>query len=216
MFTSSGQAQNLFVADSNGDMGILGGGGGYILEFTSDGSKSTFASNLPDARGLAFDSAGDLFVSDALGGNIYKFTPGGVKSTFASGLSLVSALAFDSAGNLYAYGNGNIYKLKPDGIKSTFASGFIPSALAFDSAGNLLAADSSNGNIYEFTPGGDQSTFASGLTRPACNGHLTARGTCSWRMSTPVSRERFDHRNCAGWNANHLCFRVDSAWCNGI
>src|SRR5208282_3959225 len=48
------QAQNLFEADSSGN----------IYEFTTNGVKSTFASGLDYPHGLAFDGAGDLFVSD--------------------------------------------------------------------------------------------------------------------------------------------------------
>ena len=80
LIASSAQAQNLFVADSNGT----------INEFTPGGVQSTFATGLSAPWPLAFNSAGNLFESDSQSGHIYEFTPGGVRSTFAS--------TFDSVG----------------------------------------------------------------------------------------------------------------------
>src|SRR5579863_3964595 len=66
-------------------------GTGQILQFTSGGVASTFASGLNVPIGLAFDNAGNLYEADSNypnvgNGVIYKFTPGGVRTTFASGL----------------------------------------------------------------------------------------------------------------------------------
>ena len=78
-------AGNLFEADL---------GSGNIYEFTTDGTKSTFASGLSHPTALAVDSAGNLFEADFASGNIYEFTPGGVQSIFASGLPAPAGLAF--------------------------------------------------------------------------------------------------------------------------
>src|SRR5208282_3144600 len=124
LIASSGQAQNLFVADA---------GSGNIYEFTPGGAQSRFASGLVYPTGLAFNSAGDLFEADLYSGNIYEFTPGGVRSTFATGLDYPQGLAFNSAGDLFAadLGSGNIYEFTPGGAQSTFASGLGPTGLAF-------------------------------------------------------------------------------------
>jgi DNA-binding beta-propeller fold protein YncE len=122
LIASSAQAQNLFVADSNGT----------INEFTPGGVQSTFAS-LSIPFGLAFNSAGNLFVAGGAG-DIYEFTPDGVQSTFASGLSGPQGLAFNSAGNLFVAdlgGGGTINEFTPGGVRSTFAS-------TFDSVGGAL------------------------------------------------------------------------------
>src|SRR5208337_5224639 len=124
LIASSGQAQNLFVADA---------GSGNIYEFTPGGAQSTFASGLSYPQGLAFNSAGDLFEADWGSGNIYEFTPGGAQSTFASGLLKTFGLAVNSAGDLFADdNNGNVYEFTPGGVQSTFASGLVyPIGLAF-------------------------------------------------------------------------------------
>lgn len=62
---------------------------GQILEFTSQGVETTFATGLIDPRGLAFDHAGNLFVTEnpAYGtGDILKFAPDGTSSVFAAGI----------------------------------------------------------------------------------------------------------------------------------
>src|SRR5690242_10680586 len=70
LICSSAPAQNLFVADGN------------IYEFTPNGVRSTFTSELSGPGGLAFDRTGNLFVADVSvdnnsmpSGTIYKFTP---------------------------------------------------------------------------------------------------------------------------------------------
>src|SRR5581483_11084679 len=149
-------------------------GSGKILEFTSSGVESTFASGLNQPAGLAFDPSGNLFVSASGTGRIVKFTPGGIKSTFATGLDQPTGLAFDASGNLFvaASGSGRIVKITHGALKSTFASGLNhPSCLAFDAFGNLFACTSTGvaagGRIVKFSPGGAKTTFASGLLSPS-------------------------------------------------
>ena len=172
---SSAPAQNLFVSSD--------AAGGNIYEFTPNGVRSTFASELAGA--LAVDSAGNLFVTtgyrDDFGfpingsGKIYKLTPNGLRTTFASGLDLPTGLAFDSAGNLFVanvskFINGAIYKFTPAGGRTTFASGLTnPEAVAFDNAGNLFVSafystSYPGGAIYKITSGGVRSTFAIGVS----------------------------------------------------
>jgi len=176
LICSSAPAQNLFVSSADSESGL-----GHIYEFTPNGVRSTFASGLNYAYGLAFDTAGKLFVTaDA----IYKFTPDGVRTRFASGPA--GTLACDRTGNLFVAtgdsdlndfpinGSGKIYKFAPDGMRTTFASGLdLPTGLAFDRAGNLFVANVStrenhhlSGAIYKFPMDGLRSTFASGLTNP--------------------------------------------------
>lgn len=158
-------SQQLYEADT---------GSGKILQFTSAGGASTFASGLNDPAGLAFDAGGNLFVAASGSGRIVKITPAAAKSTFASGLDEPTGLAFDASGNLFvaASGIGRIVKITPGAVKSTFASGLShPSCLAFDAFGNLFAGTSTGvaggGRIVKFTPGGVKTTFASGLFSPS-------------------------------------------------
>ena len=174
VFATSGKpahAQTLYEADFGT------GANSSVFAFTTSGVKSTLASGLSYAEGIALDSSGNVYVGDT---GIDKITPGGVKSNFVSTLNLPYGLAFDSAGNLYEadINTGHIYKFTSAGVQSTFASGLSdPWGLAFDSSGNLYEADANSGHIYKFTPGGTQSTFASGLNDPqalafASNGDL--------------------------------------------
>ena len=168
MLASCAQAQNLFVTTYTGN----------IIEITTGGTQSTYASGLSDPQGLAFNSAGNLFVASfGNPGNIIEITPGGARSTFASGLPGPIALAFNSAGNLFVTTYyGNIFEYTPGGAQSFFAG--VPGmggglAMAFDSAGDLFVADAPGpppfhpGYIFKITPGGMNNTFASGLNIPS-------------------------------------------------
>ena len=160
--TRSAQAASTLYGASWGD--------GAILQFTSSGVGSVFASSGSQRpSGLAFDSAGNLYAA-ITDNTVVQFTVGGVGSVFASGLSDPQGLAFDSAGNLYVgnFSSGTIMAFTPGGVGSVFASGLSgPQGLAFDSAGNLYVGNGNNNTIVEFTPGGVGSVFAStGLNYP--------------------------------------------------
>src|SRR5438105_3922271 len=122
--SSSAPAQNLFMSSNDGQTGV-------ILEFTPDGTQSTFASGLSNPQGLVFDSSGNLFVADGgdidgLGAAIYKFTPGGRQSTFAAPfLCIGPGLAIDSADNLFVpdWCTGSIHEFTPNRVQTTFGSG---------------------------------------------------------------------------------------------
>ena len=91
-FDSSG---NLFVSTEC----FCDPGNDTILEFTSDGMESTFATGLTFPRGLAFDSSGNLFVAEANAipdGDILEFLPDGTEVTpaFASGFGRPEFLTF--------------------------------------------------------------------------------------------------------------------------
>jgi sugar lactone lactonase YvrE len=151
---------DLYATDSSS------GSSTAIVKFTPQGVKTTFASGLSLAIGLAFDSSGNLFVTQSSGitngDTVLKFTPDGTKSTFASGLNGPEGLAFDSSGNLFVteFNTGTILKFTPSGAQSTFTSSLSsPTALAFDFSGNMFVGDGSI--IVKFTPTGSKTTFTS-------------------------------------------------------
>jgi sugar lactone lactonase YvrE len=155
--------------DKHGNLFEVDNGSREILEFSSGGSRTVFASGLSDPWGLAFDSNGNLFVSDRGTNSIYKFTPTGVRTTFAFNLNSPNGLAFDQHGNLFEAdaGSGQILQFNSHGVQSKFASGLNnPYGLAFDAVGNLFEADSGTGQILEFAPSGHRRVFASGLNGP--------------------------------------------------
>jgi DNA-binding beta-propeller fold protein YncE len=149
-----------------------------ILQFTPDGTPSTYASGLLFPRGLAFDSIGNLFAAetvapgfrDLLIGRVLKFNVRNHVSTVGSAVNFFfEGLAVDIAGNAYVMANdltsptgaSTIFKFTPDGERIVFGS--VPSqgwGLAFDSAGNLYAADGGAQTIYKFAPNGTRTLFA--------------------------------------------------------
>jgi hypothetical protein len=138
-------------------------GRNLILEFTFDGTRSTFAT-ANDPRGLAFDDSGNLFEADGGTGTIFKIAPDGTKTPFTSGLNAPRALAFDSSGNLFEadLGSNTIFKFAPDGSKTPFATGLDgPGGLAFDAVGNLFVGE--NTGISKIDPAGIKTTFTSGF-----------------------------------------------------
>ena len=106
--------------------------------------RTTVASGLGAATGLAFDSNGNLFAAAYYSGNIYEYTNynGALSANpviFASGLSKPNGLAFNSSGNLFvALEGGTIYEFTPGGVRSTFASGLSTYLIGImvDGAGN--------------------------------------------------------------------------------
>ena len=163
---------NLF-ASINGTNGV-----GAILQYTPNGTQTTFASALSQPRGVAFDGAGNLYVTITTFNNhatILKITPGGTQSVFATGFPanfFFEDLAIDSAGNVFAdaanLNDSNlastIFKITPAGTQSTFGS--VPGqclGIAFDPAGNLYASDNVDGIIYKFTPDGTRTAFIGGI-----------------------------------------------------
>jgi secreted PhoX family phosphatase len=159
---------NLYVSNNN-PVPI----GGTIEKFSSNGTLSTFVSNLRAPAGVAFDTAGNLFIANSNNGNIVKVTPQGVTSNFAQTgvLSVPDGLAFDKAGNLYVSTDFNtIEEFSPQGQESIFIADpgdhsilNDPEGLAFDSLGNLYVANNDSASIEKITPAGVASVFASGI-----------------------------------------------------
>jgi sugar lactone lactonase YvrE len=154
------QAQNLFVSTSPN----------RIMEITSNGTLSTFASTPARVGGLACDNAGNLFVG--INGSIIEITPNGMQSTFASGLTGTLGLTIDRAGNLFALSGSFVYRFTPTGAQSLLAWGLtgFTQSLAVNSAGNVfvtsIGGNPNTGTIVRITGTGMQSTFASGLNAP--------------------------------------------------
>ena len=154
---------NLFVLSPSGEYHV----GGTILKFSSDGTRSTFATDLGLPYSLAIDPSGNLFVSDWDTGSIYKLTPKGEKSTFATTEIAAKILACDQAGNLFAGVplKHSIFKYELGGGKSDFATGITTYALAVDKVGNVYVSDTGP-TIFKFTPTGVKSDFAEVTTSP--------------------------------------------------
>ena len=69
-------------------------GTGAIFKFTTNGTKSIFATGLSSPIGLVFDSAGYLYVAENGSGHIYKYTTNGTKSQFSVGCVFVNVAAY--------------------------------------------------------------------------------------------------------------------------
>jgi sugar lactone lactonase YvrE len=174
---TAAHAQNLYVSTHRP------GGNHAILEFTSYGVQTTYASGLTQPRGLAFDSIGNLFAAhnpepDGIEiGRVLKFNLRNHVSIVGSAAKFFFAgLAIDIAGNAYVMatddnspvGAGTIFKFTPDGERIVFGS--VPGTtgdnllqanqgLAFDSAGYLYGADGGAQTIFKFAPNGTRTVF---------------------------------------------------------
>ena len=162
---ASASAQNLFVSCP---------GDNSIVEISSDGIVSPFASGLHDPADLAFDSAGDLFEADEASGKIYEFVNDGgtldpTPVLYASNLDEPYGLAFGVLG-LYVseYGNGDVVRIT-DGTISSVASGLGgPEGLAYSAPGALYVADQEEGFITEISIlEGTRTIIAAGLNSPS-------------------------------------------------
>src|SRR5262245_48689498 len=108
-----------------------------ILEFTPNGTQSTYASGLLFPRGLAFDSIGNLFAAETLQpdnhetGRVLKFNLRNHVSTVGSAAKFFfGGVAVDVAGNAYVLAtddrsptaDGTIFKFTPRGERIVFGS----------------------------------------------------------------------------------------------
>jgi hypothetical protein len=153
-FDSSG---NLFVASYPNT----------IIKFSSDGTKSTFATGVLGSSGLSFDNAGILLVLNGDFHSIAKFTPDGTKSIFATNIRNPQGLGCDRAGNLFVseVGTESILRFTPNGTKSTVATGIrVPRNMAFDGSGNLFVYDALTNSIFKIAPDGTKSEFSAGVS----------------------------------------------------
>ena len=156
-FNANGQA---FAASSSGKK---------IVQLSSSGFVTNFATGLGDPLGLVFGRDGNLYVADYTAGTIWRFAPNGAKTAFATGISHPDGIAFDPAGNLFVtgYSDGRVTKVAPNGAKSTFATGLAgPVGVACDRTGNVFVAERDGGRISRFTSGGTKSLFSSSLSSP--------------------------------------------------
>ena len=142
-----------------------------IDTYTSDGVRSTFASEVGQAEALTCDASGNVFLVERLG-QIDKFTPQGVESSFGYSPNC-QTLACDANGDVFAPGNNGVLEFSPSGVKSVLAA---PNLLGvavgttFDRSGNLYVAvyGGSPGldRIFEFAPNGTYSAYSNILRIP--------------------------------------------------
>jgi sugar lactone lactonase YvrE len=145
--------------------------GTEVLQITSAGVVSVFASGIPAPSGITSDAAGNLYVSTfTFPGYIYKVTPGGVKSVFAGGLNAPDGLVFGPGGDLFVGNRGTHQIMRVPGAGGTataFASGFnYPLGVTSDGQGNLFVANFGNGVLSKVSSTGAVSTFGTGFSNP--------------------------------------------------
>ncbi len=130
-----------------------------IYQFTSTGTRTTYATGAPSGFGIAIDALGRVYVGDWINFTIDRYTPGSGWSTFGSlpTNQLSTSLAFDASGNLYAdeVANGtsnccvqNVYKFDSAGNRTTFATGlYNPYGLAIQQSQAAIPEPASVGLI---------------------------------------------------------------------
>ncbi len=73
-------------------------GAGRVSRIELDGTRTTFADDLPGPSGLAIDADGNIYVASYSRDEIYRFTPNGSRETWLTGLATPAGLGFDRAG----------------------------------------------------------------------------------------------------------------------
>jgi sugar lactone lactonase YvrE len=145
--------------------------GTEILQITSAGVVSVFASQVVNPSGMALDGLGNLFVSsDSNPGIVSKITPNGSVSVFATGLNRPDGLAFGPDGALFIgdRGTNRVMRVPAGGGQATaFVTGLQnPMAIAFDRTGRLFVTNSDVGAIVTVDIAGNLSPFVNGLNLP--------------------------------------------------
>lgn len=136
-----------------------------------------FASDGPDASGVAIDGQGNVFVVDTLANTVYKLSPSlqviaywGDYGTAPGQLIAPEGIAADAQGNIYVAdtGNGRVQKFSPDGSvlavwddAGTFRS---PVGITVDGAGAVYVVDAATGQIVKLSPAGRQLATFDGNT----------------------------------------------------
>lgn len=143
--TTAGMACASFTAFC--DTVFVWGYDSNIVQITSNGVQSVFATNLENWNGpvgLAFDNEGNLYSGCPSNSRIIKYGTNGVVSEVGYIFDSVSALAFNALGILY-WSSPNYREVLYSGFTAYTQSHLsYPLALAFDSAGNLFVANAPN------------------------------------------------------------------------
>jgi len=150
--TSGFNDPNGLAFDTNGNLFVANEGTNQILEVSTGGVVTQFASLSEGTLGggLAFNSSGDLFVSNTglplANDAILEFGPGGGLLTTILGFDDPNGMAFNSSGNLFVanVGTNQILKVTSGGVVSPFASlsqGNLGGGVAYDAAAIPEPAD---------------------------------------------------------------------------
>lgn len=162
-----------FTPLAHGQVFVSIPGNNTILQFTTAGVSTPFASGLNSPEGLTFDSTGFLYLANGNASTIVKFpsvpTPSisqtGATLYTGNGLFTPIGLAFNNAGLLYvANGGASTVRTYPGGSGFASTGLNIPYGMTFDTSSNLYVANGGDNTIEMFSAGGSPSLFASGLT----------------------------------------------------
>jgi hypothetical protein len=157
------QSGNLYISDTNNNR---------IVEVSSAGVASVFATGLIAPERLSVDAGGDVYVADTGKNRVLKITRAGIKTRVGSGLSTPWAAVADNKGNVYIADSGNnrIVEVSSAGTQTVVPTTGVsnPDGVALDPSGNLLIADYNNNRIVEINlaGGGAQTVPITGLNHP--------------------------------------------------
>lgn len=165
--TSAVWADTIYISDAGADV---------VYQYTSQGTRTTFATGFTFPLGIALDAQGNVYVADgSSNGAIYRISSSGGKTTFASGLDEPFGLAFGPNGVLYEADDegSDALDFNSTGVEARFAGDLaFPQGIAVDAFGNIYISalgsptTSASGLIYKYSPSGGRTVFASGLDHP--------------------------------------------------
>lgn len=143
-----------------------------IFVVRRDGSRSPFATGIPNPTSLAFDAKGRLFVSSRFDGCVHRVDLDGTASTFASDLGVPCGIAFGPDGALYVgdrsgsilrvvEGRATLIASLPASV-AAFHLAFGPDERLYVTAPTLGTSD----HVYRVSMDGEVETFCTGFGRP--------------------------------------------------
>lgn len=141
--------------DSAGDLYVVNGGDGDVVELLASGSQRTLpftGLNLP--RAVAVDSAADVFVADANNNDVVELPANGaggygpqITLPF-TGLDEPEGVAVDSAGDVFVVGGDEAFELPANGsggygtqVRLPFSELANPTSITLDSKGDLFVGN---------------------------------------------------------------------------
>jgi sugar lactone lactonase YvrE len=137
-----------------------------VIRVDSQGSQSTFASNILTPIALDWDNNQNLYVSSFQGTNtVTMIDPNGTATQLGvvSQLTQISSLALDGSGDIYitSYNSGDVYRMTPSGIVSLFISTGVSGLnfIQFDENENVFYAISGDNAILKIDPNDSTETI---------------------------------------------------------
>lgn len=147
--------------------------GDNVLQVTTSGAVSTFASGIALASDITSDVDGNIYVGDHQTDLVLRYaSTGSSLGAFATGLIDPDGLVFSPEGDLLVgnRGTGSVMRIPAAGgaaIEVPGSNVALPLGITVDSQGNIYTASFSGGQLFKLSPsGGPPQAIGSGFNGP--------------------------------------------------